>query len=75
MDGLHTEVEQGRLSQQQLKEHYVKRIEQLHSQTEAYRSVHVHLPVIDVETKFKYGCYIHVYSMNCACAIVHAINH
>ena len=53
MDGLHTEVEQGRLSQQQLKEHYVKRIEQLHSQTEAYRSAHVHdLPVIDVGTHF-----------------------
>jgi hypothetical protein len=37
MDGLHTELEQGRQSQQQLKAHYVKRIEELHTQTEAYR--------------------------------------
>ena len=37
VDGLHTELEQGRQSQQQLKAHYVKRIEELHTQTEAYR--------------------------------------
>ena len=39
VDGLHSEIEQGRLSQQQLKAHYVKRIEDLHTQTEAYRLV------------------------------------
>ena len=37
VDGLHTELEQSRQSQQQLKAHYVKRIEELHTQTEAYR--------------------------------------
>ena len=41
MDGLHTEVEQGRQSQHQLKSHYVKRIEELHAQTDAYRLVSV----------------------------------
>lgn len=39
VDGLHAELEQGRQSQQQLKAHYVKRIEDLHAQTEAYRLV------------------------------------
>ena len=39
MDGLNAELEQGRQSQQQLKAHYIKRIEALHAQTEAYRLV------------------------------------
>ena len=60
MDGLHTEVEQGRLSQQQLKEHYVKRIEQLHSQTEAYRSVHVGNKILSRDATYMY-MYIYMY--------------